>query len=305
VGEVRQVPSSGERALRVAASAFALTVCALAPAANANAIGLPTSFTMSPSSGPVGTTVNVSGTGCTGLLSKSVAIKASTVPLTAFPLSVASNGSWHGSFAIPSTTPAAPVAVGVTCVSDGLSLAYAPQTFTVTGAIVPPTALPAVTLPTVPTLPTLPPTTLPTLPGVTPTTVSSNPSDPTEPETPVSVPTDRIDNGTPGGGGGNSDGDGSSTNIGDGISSGTGSDGGGGSATGGAASGKGGKSGTGARAAELNSPELSVAKSKSSPGLAWLLWLVALSVPLAGVGFYLWMRHARRPHVPDQEPELS
>jgi uncharacterized membrane protein YgcG len=304
VGDMRQVPSSGERALRVAASAFALTVCTLAPAGAANAIGLPTSFAMSPSSGPVGTTVNVSGTGCTGLLSKSVAVTAATVPQTVIQPAVASNGSWHGSFSIPSATPAAPVAVGAVCVSDGLSLAYAPQTFTVTGAIVPPTTLPPVTLPTVPTLPTLPPTTLPTLPSVTPTTLSSNPSDPIDPgtSTPVSVPPDRIDNGSPGGSGG----DGTSSNIGDGISSGTGgSSANGGAAEGGAASGNGGKSGTDARAAELNSPELSVARSKGSHGLAWLLWLLALSVPAGGVGFYLWMRRARRPHLPDPETELS
>jgi hypothetical protein len=314
VGEMRQVPSTGERALRVTAIAFAVTVCAFVHTGAANAIGLPSSFTMSPSSGPVGTTVNVSGTGCTGTLSKSVAVTATTVPTTVIHPSVASNGSWSGSFSIPSSTPAAPVAVAPVCVSDGLSLAYTPQTFTVTGAIVTPPTVPPVTVPpatvppvlpgvTVPTLPPLPEVTLPG--GTTATTQPSNPSDPSDPggpgtTSPVSLPNDRIDDGRGGSGGGGN----GSSDIGDGIHSGAGGQGGSGSATAGGASGKGGKSAE-ARAAELSSPELAAAKGDKGGGLAWLLWLLALSVPIGGVALYVWMRRTRRANIPELETDPS
>ena len=310
MGEVRQVPSTGERALRVTAMAFALTVCALAYVDVAGAIG-PTSFNMSPSSGPAGTSVSVSGSGCApGLVLQPnndfVRIAASTVPPTTRELSVASNGSWSGSFTIPGGSPAGPVAVTAVCVTDNfdsLVTIYLPKTFTVTGSVVPTTVTLPVPLPTLPTLPTLPGA---TPPGPTPTTHSSNPSDPSDPgspgpgtSSPVSLPNDRIDDGTPGGGGGSGD-------IGDGISSSAGGGGAGGSATAGNASGKGGRnSGSDARAAELSSPDLAVSKGKGPSGLTWLLWLLGLSVPLGGAGFYVWTRYARRPHVPNPETDVS
>ncbi len=316
MGEVRQVRSIGERALSVAALALALTIGAFAPVA-AGAIGA-TSFNMSPSSGPAGTVASVSGSGCSpGLLLQSndrVTVAVATVPPTSVQLSVQANGSWSGSFTIPANAAAAPAAVTVLCVTDGLSsllTIYTPKTFTVTGSIVP-TTLPVLALPTLPpvtlppvTLPGLPSVTLPsvTLPGSTPTTQPSNPSDPSDPSpgTSVSTPNDRIDDGTPGGGGGSGGSGGS--DIGDGISS---AAGGGGSGATAGADGKGGKkSAAGTRAAELDSPELSAAKSGKGSALGWLLWMLALSIPAGGAGFYLWMRHARRHNTPDLEADAT
>jgi hypothetical protein len=293
-GELRQVRSTGERAPRVAATACAIViVCALAPARSAGAIG-PTAFNMSSSSGPPGSVVSVSGSGCSPgplLQSTSVTVRATTVPPTNVQLPVHANGSWSGSFTIPADALAAPAAVTAECVSGGLlSLLtiYTPKTFTVTGSLVP----------------TTPPSPLPTLPGTTTRADPGNPSDPGSPNpgtsSPVSVPNDRVDHGTPGSGDGTGGSDGTSGSA----RSGNGADegGAGSGAIGATSSGEHGPEfGSGTRAAELNSPELSVSRSGDGAGLGWLLWVLALSLPVGGVAFYLWMRRARGPSVPDPE----
>jgi hypothetical protein len=284
---LRRVPSTGGRAFRAAAIAIAFLACASAPARKAGALGLPTSFNMSPSSGPVGTTVKVSGTGCTGFILRTVTVTAATVPQTVINPSVAADGSWHGSFSIPAATPAAPVVVAVLCVSDGLSLAYTPRTFTVTGSLVPTTvALPS----PLPTLPNTPATTVPSAPIDPSFPGSPNP----DPSSPVSVPNDRIGNGTPGG----------SNRTDESLGSGNGADGDaeGWTAVGTAAwAERRNNPGPATRAAALSSPDLLASNGGDGAGLGWLLWVLALSIPIAGGGFSLWMRRARRPDVADPE----
>ncbi len=289
---LRRVPATGGRAFRVAAItiAFAFVVCASAPARKAGALGLPTSFNMSPGSGPVGTTVKVSGAGCTGFILRAVTVTASTVPQTVINPSVAADGSWHGSFSIPAATPAAPVVVAVLCVSDGLSLGYTPRTFTVTGSLVPTTV--ALPLP-LSTLPRTPATTVPSAPG--------DPHDPGAPKpdasSPVSTPNDRIVNGTPGGSSRNGESN-EGVNGADGHPEGW-------VAIGTAAwAERHTNSGPGTRAAALSSPELSASRNSDGAGLGWLWWVLALSIPIAGGGFSLWMRHARRP-VPNPEADAA
>ena len=140
-----------------------------------------TTFTMSPRSGPPGTLVHVSGSGCApGLLSSPstdfVTVAASALDL-AFQAPVASNGSWQGSFTVPADPLSLPSVVVALCTSAGLPslfTIYSPMTFTVSLPIVPPTVpVPPTTLP-VPRSPlpvTLPATTI--APG--PTTTSSAP----------------------------------------------------------------------------------------------------------------------------------
>ena len=138
-----------------------------------------TTFTMSPSSGPPGTLVHVSGSGCApGLLSSPstdfVTVSASALDL-AFQAPVAANGSWQGSFTVPANPLDVPTVVGALCTSAGLpSLCtiYTPMTFTVSLPIVPPTVpVPTTTLPVPPLPVTLPPTTIAPGPTTTPSTV--------------------------------------------------------------------------------------------------------------------------------------
>jgi hypothetical protein len=104
-----------------------------------------TTFAMSPTSGPSGTVVHVSGTGCVpGLVASSdsnfVTVTATTLDLY-LHVPVGSNGSWQATFTVPSTGDAglaalaAPVATA--CVSsdlEALSTVYTPQTFSVTAS---------------------------------------------------------------------------------------------------------------------------------------------------------------------------
>jgi hypothetical protein len=280
LAELRQVRATSERALRLAAAFVLSIICAFAPARSAGAIGPPTSFDMSPSSGPARTTVNVSGTGCSpGLLPQStfVAVEAATVPATSVRLKVHRDGSWSGSFTIPDNAPAAPAAVSASCVSGGLQsllTVYTPRTFTVTGNGAPTTL--ASPLP--------PPTTMPADPG--------NATDPNSPNpgtsSSVSVPHDPIDAGASGARGGRGDGT-AADRRGSAVTAAT------------VSRTDGTKSGPGTRAAELSSPELSVSRSGDGSGLGWLLWVLALAVPVGGSALYLWMRRARRPD--DLDPE--
>jgi hypothetical protein len=266
--ELRQIRALSEPALRLGAAFVCIVICAFAPARAAGAIGLPTAFNMSPTSGPPGTRVHVSGSGCSpGLLSQSnfVMIQAATVPATGVQLPVHTNGSWSGSFTIPHDARAARAAVSAACVSLGLQsllTTYRPRTFTVTGNPVPTTLA----------------SPLPTTPGTPAATTPAGPGSPTHPGTPnpetpsASVPPGNIDNGSPGGrtGAGSADA------------------GGGGSSTIGTTAER------GARAAELSSPALSVSRTGHDGGLGWVLWVLALSVPVAGLALCVWMRRARR-----------
>ena len=289
MAEMRLVPTSGERALRVAATAFAaiaIVIGAVASAPGAGAIGA-TSFHMSRGSGPPGTHVGVSGSGCApGLLlpSNFVTVAAATVPPTSVDLPVQANGSWSGSFTVPANAAAAPAAVSAVCLSSGLPsllTIYTPKTFTVTGNLVPTSlALPS-----------------PTLPG---TPAITTPSDPGAPHpgtsSPVAAPNDRVEHGPPGG------------TVG---TAGSADSKAGGEAPGWATIGTAAwaerhfNSGPGARAAELSSPALLASRGGDGAGLGWLLWVLALILPIAGGGFYLWMRHARRPDVADLEADSA
>ena len=115
-------------------------------------------FDTSPSSGPAGTVVQVSGTGCAPGITLSPAqdhVKISSTTLAvSTDIVVAADGSWHGTFAVPANAPALPGLVAALCFTNGLpslTTIYSPQTFTVTGPLLP--TIP-VTTPTLPTTPT-------------------------------------------------------------------------------------------------------------------------------------------------------
>ena len=286
----RRARSSRKFRSRGTATAFGVgVILALAPVVNAGAIGLPTSFAMSPSSGPPGTTVQVSGNGCSpGLLflfgSSSVMINAGTMPPTSVQVPAQSNGAWRGTFKIPASARATAAEITATCVSGGLQSLltfYWPKTFTVGGRVVP----------TTPSLPVSTPlrtstTSMLSGPGTAGPTTTSH----------VSVPNDGAGSSAPG----------ASTDT-AGAGSGNGSNGRDGAPpASGTASGRGATaSGPVARAADLRSPELSVSRSNDGAGLGWLLWLLVLSVPVGALALYAWMRHARRAGVAGLEPDST
>ncbi len=119
-----------------------------------------TSFTLSPTSGPPGTVVNISGAGCSPGLTVSsssdyVAVSGPTKQAS-MRIPVRANGSWHGSFTVSANATAGTSPLGAPvlalCVSDGLpsiTTVYTPQTFTITAA--PTTTTPRTTNPTTPT----------------------------------------------------------------------------------------------------------------------------------------------------------
>lgn len=144
------------------------------------------SFAMSPTSGPPGTSVHVSGTGCSpGLLlapsQDFVQVASATVPPTSTRFAVTTNGSWSGNFVVPTNAAALPAAVTALCVSDGLQsllTIYTPATFTVTTA-------PTTTTATTPA----------TAPATTPTTNRSTPT--THPHSGSTTPGSGSGGGTP------------------------------------------------------------------------------------------------------------
>ena len=122
-------------------------------------------FSMTPTSGPPGTTVSVSGTGCApGLLLSSshdfVAISVATVPPVSKHIAVTANGAWSDTISIPANAAAASAVVTAACFSGDLQsllTIYAPQTFTVTQPPAPTTTianLPRTTSTSPPTSPT-------------------------------------------------------------------------------------------------------------------------------------------------------
>jgi hypothetical protein len=124
---------------------LAVVSCFAVERASADLLG---NFSLSPTSGPPGTVVTVSGTDCsTGLLltgQDHVVVTATTLLPTSITVPVQANGSWHGSFTVPAGTPTLSALVAPVCMTDGLIPSpYTPRTFTVSS----------------PTPPTTPPTT--------------------------------------------------------------------------------------------------------------------------------------------------
>jgi hypothetical protein len=141
----RCVRREGGRRARVAIARAGLGgVCtvllsiALVPGRAAAAVG---SFSVAPSSGPPGTRITVSGTGCSPGLSVShsqdyVSVSASTFGVDEHAF-VDAAGSWSTTLVVPASAPAGPVSISAVCMTDGLPslvTVYTPQTFTVTAA---------------------------------------------------------------------------------------------------------------------------------------------------------------------------
>ncbi len=166
------------RLSRVVAAVAAIGVGAvLSVAAPANA-ALTTSFSMAPTSGPGGTVVSVSGSGCAPgvMLSASldnVVVSVASAPPVSKQFPVSSSGAWSGSLTIPANAAAGPAVVSPVCVTDGtLSLAtiYSPKTFTVTASGAPTTTTKPQPTTTVPGSVQPPPVTAPHVGSTTPTT---------------------------------------------------------------------------------------------------------------------------------------
>ena len=166
------------RFARMLALTAAIGIAAVVRTATpAGAIG-PTTFSMSPASGPAGTEVSVGGAGCApGLLLSSldrVVVTMASAP----PVSVqsdASGGAWSGTVTVPANVAAAPAVVTALCFTDGLQsllTIYTPKTFTITAAAAP-TTTPVTT--TVPETADQPPATVPPVGGPTPTTRPGSP----------------------------------------------------------------------------------------------------------------------------------
>lgn len=242
-------------------------------------------FVLSPSSGPPGTLVSVSGTGCSPGLTRSpsdfVAVAAPTFGLSMQP-PVAEDGSWHETFIVPSDAGTGDAPVAAVCVTDGLpslTTQYTAQMFTVTAA--PPTTT------------TSPPTTSPTTGGTTPggTTPKPGPGG--------STPTTQ--GGPPDTGGGS--GPSPTVPTSEGVPSG---DSNGGAAGGGSGSNSGTSarpvkadaaprhSAAAARAADLRAPELAAAQIGDTSELDWVAWTLLIALVVGAVAAPLLLRRWRR-----------
>jgi hypothetical protein len=247
-------------------------------------------FGMSPSSGPGGTVVQVSGTGCAPGITLSpaqghVKISSTTLALST-DIAVAADGSWHGTFAVPANAPALPGLVTALCFTNGLpslTTIYTPRTFTVTGPLLPTTPATTPTTPTTPTTETAQHTTTtttgsfvtPTTPGATTVTPGTGPG---------------ATGGGPGRDGGGRPGGGNA---------GGGPTGGGGNPRSVPRRGTSGSSpavnGRAATAAALENPELaSSTTGRGHSSSAWIFWLVLLALVI-GAGLLLRWWHRREP----------
>jgi hypothetical protein len=263
---------------------------------SARAAGL-TSFSMSPTAGAPGTTVYVSGSGCSpGLVvhpsQDYVELGATTLVPSTIHIAVAPNGSWSGAFVASSLAPAGAVAVAPVCVTNGipsLTTLYSPQLFTVSAPVQNPTT--------------------------TTTTESSAPANGAT----TTLPSNPGNGGGTGGGnsGGGSGNGGGATTV---PPSGSG-DGGGGSgrsaAGGGAHGGSASATTIGPGAGANDTPRTGSAQraglaaastssghsSSGSDGLAGPLWL--LLAGLALLTLLAWLEWRRRRHAVDAEPEVT
>ena len=277
---LRRVPATAGAGSRVAVVVFAVLAAgwwSFSGSAGAAVLA----FVLAPTSGPPGTHVDVSGTGCSpGLTLSSSDFVAVAVP--AFDVTVQrpveADGSWHGTFKVPADAVAGDAAVAVVCVTDGLpslTTLYTPQTFTVT------TASPTTTT-------SQPPS---TTGGTTPTTTGGTTPKPGTPTTGGEPP--------PGTGGGSEP----STTVptSEGVPSGGPNGGPGGGEAGN-------KSGAGARpvkadvdraprratrAADLRAPELSAARINDMSELDWLAWTLLIALVAAAVAAPLLLRRLR------------
>jgi hypothetical protein len=275
-------------AIGIAAAAFALTTWTPASAA----IG---PFNVSPTSGPPGTVVNVSGSGCSPGLTVSpsqdyVSISSTSLPLNS-QIPVAANGSWSGSFTIPQNTLPLPAVIAAACFTNGLPsllTIYTPQTFTVTAA---PTT--TTTPPTTPA--TSPPTTSPATPSNPPaTTATTTPSGaaPSNPSKPDDTEPGNPGSGQPPNGDGSDSGNGS--NGGDGADGARGADGSTATKTSGSDDSDAATRGSSTRAANLDDPQLSADFRRSSGNSpAWLWWLLLLAIAAIAVATWYWLHRHR------------
>lgn len=246
--------------------------------------GAATSFDMSPTSGPPGTSVKVSGHGCTpGLLpgpNDFVAVTAATLDV-ATRVPVKKDGSWRGSFKVPPSANVGAARVTATCVSDGLSsltTIYTPRTFVVTSK--------SSTTPTTKPKPT-PPTKTSPGPGPTPpnadggTTAAPTDGNNTSSTAPVSG---SVPAGGPTGPSGSS---------GEHVSGASG-----------AASTSGAHHPTTVGKIDrvaLSAPELPAASVSDAGGLGWVAWALLLAVIFAAVSSPFLLRRIRRR---DSEPAV-
>ena len=243
-----------------------------------------TSFRLSPTSGPPGAVVKISGHGCTPALTPLAGNDYVKVTAPALQVSiqvpVAASGSWHGSFTVPANATAAPGLVAALCVTGGwpaLTTIYTPQTFTVIAP--PPSTTPTTTAPgsTTPTTPTTKPDATGTAPPPQENPPISGSPGSTAPEF-ASVP--------PGTSGGNRGSDNSRPGTTGRSNARPGSTKADGSLQASAI--------RAARAADLSVPELPGARVAAGGGLGWLAWLLLLSLLIAAVGAPFWLRRSRR-----------
>ena len=283
------------RFARVTAVMAAIGVGAvLSSLAPAGAVG-PTTFSMSPTSGPAGTDVSVGGNGCApGLLLSSsldrVVVTMASAPPVSVQIPVTSSGAWSGTVSVPANAAAAPAAVTALCFTDGLQsllTIYTPKTFTITATAAPGTTTPGPQTPTttIPEHTHQPPVTRPrgTGPGSTPTTKPGGPRT-TQPD--GGGPTAGVPSGGSDGPGAGSS-DGGSTN--DGAGSSTGAEQ--------TASAK--RADTVAVAADLQAPDLNATGgSDGGSGLGWIGWLALLLLTAGVVAGALLFRRYRDEHAP-------
>jgi hypothetical protein len=297
-------PRARRLPLVVLVASVALLVPTIATTGRADALLDP--FTVSPSSGPPGTVVHLSGSGCAPGIVASPSRDYVKITSTALSLSsnipVAANGSWSGTLTVPPNALALPGPVVAACFTDGLPslfTTYSPHGFTVTsapaGRTTPPTTTPVTTPAGVPIPSTIPPaatnpptastptTNPPNAGGTAPGHAGGNGPDPGSPT--GSAP--------PGGSGGARPGDGSA-----GLPGGV---------SGGAANPAAKNSGTThptanaptrfaetASAAGLADPSLARSAHGDDGRALWILWLVLLAL-VAAASTLLWWWQRREP----------
>jgi hypothetical protein len=228
---------------------------------------------VSPSSGPAGTTVSLSGSHCSPGVSVDASADFVRLASTLFTVqvAVAANGSWHTTAIIGGLPVPGPAPITATCFTDGnpsQDTQYNPATFTVTSSSAPTTR-----------------------PGSTPTAKPGSPSN-------------NAGGSTSGGGAGASS-NGGATSNGGGSANGSGSASGGGRGSGGGSSAAGSTAGA-TTPSSLGDPVVDplgielgttttgarVDRGGGLTGWWWLLLILALAAG-AGLGCVRWYRRAR------------